>query len=593
MRRVYLPVLLSLLLFLPAAHARETIHMYPIDAVLNSDDGKAKLTEDVALYFGDQEHPEIVQDTPGSCPICGMALEPATVTSEEEANPELVDMTRRFWISLVLSVPVLFLAMSELIPGQPVQQALSLHLLYWIQFALATPVVLWGGWPFFQRGWTSIINRSPNMFTLVAIGVGTAYFYSVVATLYPGLFPKSFLGPGGEVAVYFEAAAVIVTLILMGQILELRARSRTSSAIKALLGLAPKTARVLQDNGAEEDIPLDRVQPGDRLRVRPGEKIPVDGVVLDGTSSVDESMVTGEPIPVEKTAKSSVTGGTVNGTGGFVMRAERVGGDTLLAQIVRMVSEAQRSRAPIQRLADVVASYFVPAVVLVAVMTFVVWALVGPDPRMAHGLLNAVAVLIIACPCALGLATPMAIMVGTGRGATVGVLIKNAEALEILEKVDTLVVDKTGTLTEGKPRLTSIVPIQQGKDSELLRLAASLERGSEHPLAAAIVSTSQDKGLVLSEAQDFHSITGKGVIGKVDGQKVALGNLQLQRHRRRRAEPGEGDDAGDRRQPAAERRRRDAEPADHQGRHRRRQAEVRASGRCQRLRLRQLRLPGA
>ena len=472
-------------------------------------------------------HPEIVQDTPGSCPICGMALEPATVTLEEEANPELVDMTRRFWISLVLSVPVLFLAMSEMIPGQPVQQALSLHLIYWIQFALATPVVLWGGWPFFQRGWASIINRSPNMFTLVAIGVGTAYLYSVVATLYPGLFPKSFLGPGGEVAVYFEAAAVIVTLILMGQILELRARSQTSSAIKALLGLAPKTARVLQDNGAEEDIPLDRVQPGDRLRVRPGEKIPVDGVVLDGTSSVDESMVTGEPIPVEKTAKSSVTGGTVNGTGGFVMRAERVGGDTLLAQIVRMVSEAQRSRAPIQRLADVVASYFVPAVVLIAVMTFVVWALVGPDPRMAHGLLNAVAVLIIACPCALGLATPMAIMVGTGRGATVGVLIKNAEALEILEKVDTLVVDKTGTLTEGKPRLTSIVPIQQGKDSELLRLAASLERGSEHPLAAAIVTASQDKGLVLSEAQDFHSITGKGVIGKVDGQKVALGNRSL------------------------------------------------------------------
>jgi Cu+-exporting ATPase len=376
-------------------------------------------------------HPEIVRESPDSCPICGMALEPRTVTAEEEVNPELVDMTRRFWISLVLSVPVLFLAMSEIIPGQPVQQALSLRLLYWIQFALATPVVLWGGWPFFQRGWVSIINRSPNMFTLVAIGVGTAYLFSVVATLFPHLFPESFRGHGGEVAIYYEAAAVIVTLILLGQILELRARSRTSSAIKALLGLAPKTARVLQDNGAEEDIPLDRVQPGDRLRVRPGEKIPVDGVVLEGTSSVDESMVSGEPIPVEKTAKSSVTGGTVNGTGGFVMRAERVGGDTLLAQIVRMVSEAQRSRAPIQRLADVVASYFVPAVVLIAVMTFVVWALVGPDPRMAHGLLNAVAVLIIACPCALGLATPMAIMVGTGRGATVGVLIKNAEALEI------------------------------------------------------------------------------------------------------------------------------------------------------------------
>jgi len=472
-------------------------------------------------------HPEIVQDTPGSCSICGMALEPVTVTLEEEANPELVDMTRRFWISLVLSVPVLFLAMSDMIPGQPVQRALSLRLLTLFQFVLSTPVVLWAGWPFFHRGWISIVNRSLNMFTLIAIGVGTAYLYSVVATLYPGLFPKSFLGPGGEVAVYFEAAAVIVTLILLGQILELRARSRTSSAIKALLGLAPKTARLLRDDGTEEDIPLDRVQPADRLRVRPGEKIPVDGVVLDGTSSVDESMVTGEPIPVEKTAKSSVTGGTVNGTGGFVMRVERVGGDTLLAQIVRMVSEAQRSRAPIQRLADVFASYFVPAVVLVAVMTFVVWALVGPDPRMAYGLLNAVAVLIIACPCALGLATPMAIMVGTGRGATVGVLIKNAEALEILEKVDTLVVDKTGTLTEGKPRLTSIVAIQGKNDSEILRLAASLERGSEHPLAAAIVTASQDKGLVLSEAQDFHSITGKGVIGKVDGQKVALGNRSL------------------------------------------------------------------
>ncbi len=472
-------------------------------------------------------HPEIVQDTPGSCPICGMALEAATVTLAEEANPELVDMTRRFWISLVFSVPVLFLAMSEMIPGQPVQQALSLRLLTWFQFVLATPVVLWAGWPFFHRGWISIVNRCLNMFTLIATGVGTAYLYSVVATLVPHLFPESFRGHGGEVAIYYEAAAVIVTLILLGQILELRARSRTSSAIKALLGLAPKTARVLQDNGAEEDIPLDRVQPGDRLRVRPGEKIPVDGVVLEGTSSVDESMVSGEPIPVEKTAKSPVTGGTVNGTGGFVMRAERVGGDTLLAQIVRMVSEAQRSRAPIQRLADVVASYFVPVVVLIAVSTFVIWALIGPDPRMAYGLLNAVAVLIIACPCALGLATPMAIMVGTGRGAMAGVLIKNAESLEILEKVDTLVVDKTGTLTEGKPHLTSIVPIQGKNDSEILRLAASLERGSEHPLAAAIVTASQDKGLVLSEAQDFHSITGKGVIGKVDGQKVALGNRSL------------------------------------------------------------------
>ncbi len=472
-------------------------------------------------------HLEIVQSEPGSCPICGMALEPRTVTAEEEANPELVEMTRRFWVGLVLSVPVLFLAMSEMIPGQPIQQTFSPRSLSWTQFALATPVVLWCGWPFFQRGWTSIVNRNLNMFTLIATGVGTAYLYSVVATLFPELFPVSFRGQGGEVAVYFEAAAVITTLVLMGQVLELRARSRTSSAIRALLGLAPKTARLLRDHGIEEDIPLENVRPGDRLRVRPGEKIPVDGVVLEGTSSVDESMVTGEPIPVEKTSASRVTGGTVNGTGGFVMRAERVGSDTLLAQIVRMVSEAQRSRAPIQRLADVVASYFVPAVVSVAMLTFLVWAFVGPEPRMAYALVNAVAVLIIACPCALGLATPMSIMVGTGRGATSGVLIKNAEALEVLEKVDTLVVDKTGTLTEGKPRLTSVVPIQGNMDSDLLRLAASLERGSEHPLASAIVEGSREKGLELSEVRDFRSITGQGVLGIVDGQKVALGNRRL------------------------------------------------------------------
>jgi Cu+-exporting ATPase len=456
-----------------------------------------------------------------------MALELRTVTVEEEVNPELADMTLRFWICLVLTAPVFFLAMSEMIPGQPVQQALPGRLPTWIQFGLATPVVLWGGWPFFQRGWASIVNRSLNMFTLIAIGTGTAYLYSVVATLFPGIFPESFRGQGGEVAVYFEAAAVITTLVLLGQVLELRARSRTSSAIKALLGLAPKTARIQRDNGSEEDIPLDRVKQGDRLRVRPGEKVPVDGVVLEGTSSLDESMVTGESIPVEKNAGDAVTGGTVNGTGGFLMRAERVGSDTLLAQIVRMVSEAQRSRAPIQRLADVVSSYFVPAVVLVAVVTFVVWGLVGPQPRFAHALINTVAVLIIACPCALGLATPMSIMVGTGRGALAGVLIKNAEALEVLEKVDTLVVDKTGTLTEGKPRLASVNPLPGQNESDLLRLAASLERGSEHPLATAIVTGAQERGLHLSEVKNFQSVTGEGVTGTADGREVALGNRRL------------------------------------------------------------------
>jgi Cu+-exporting ATPase len=456
-----------------------------------------------------------------------MALEPRTVTGEEETSPELVEMTRRFWMNLVLTAPLLLLTMSEMIPGQPVQRALSGRLLIWIQFALATPVVVWGGWPFFQRGWASLVNRSLNMFTLIAIGIGMAYLHSVVATVFPNLFPHSFRGHGGEVAVYFEAAAVITVLVLLGQVLELRARSQTSGAIKALLGLAPKTARVLRDDGAEEDIPLDHVKLGDRLRVRPGEKVPVDGVVSKGASSVDESMVTGEPIPVEKAPGSRVTGGTVNGTGGFVMRAERVGSETLLAQIVRMVSEAQRSRAPIQRLVDVVSSYFVPAVVLVAVISFSVWGLVGPQPRMAYALVNAVAVLIIACPCALGLATPMSIMVGTGRGATAGVLIKNAEALEVLEKVDTLVVDKTGTLTEGRPRLTSVVALSGTNESELLRLAASLERGSEHPLAAAIVAASQEKALELSETAEFRSVTGKGVIGTVEGRTVALGNHKL------------------------------------------------------------------
>jgi Cu+-exporting ATPase len=473
-------------------------------------------------------HPEIVRDAPGSCPKCGMALEPRTITLEEEENPELRDMTRRFWVSLVLSLPVLILAMSEMIPGQPVQNAIGHTLIAWIQFVLATPVVLWGGWPFFQRGWASIVHRSPNMFTLIAIGTGTAYFYSVAAIFFPGLFPASFRGPGGEVAIYFEAAAVITALVLLGQVLELRARSRTSSAIKALLGLAPKTARRLRDDGSEEeDVPLDQVHPGDRLRVRPGEKVPVDGVVIEGASSVDESMVTGEPIPVEKSAESRVTGGTVNGTGGFVMRAERVGSETLLAQIVRMVSEAQRSRAPIQRLADVVSGYFVPGVVLAAVVTFIAWSLWGPQPRMAHGLLNAVAVLIIACPCALGLATPMSIMVGTGRGAMAGVLIKNAEALEVLEKVDTLVADKTGTLTEGKPRLTSVVAQDGWSEAELLRLAASLERGSEHPLAAAIVGGALEREVEVTSAREFQSLTGRGITGSVGEHRVALGNAKL------------------------------------------------------------------
>ncbi|HXG50807.1 MAG TPA: heavy metal translocating P-type ATPase [candidate division Zixibacteria bacterium] len=471
-------------------------------------------------------HPEIVRDAPGSCPICGMTLEPRTVVLEEE-NPELAAMTRRFWVSAALSLPIALLALTEFLPGKPVHSSFSPHLLNWLQLTLATPVVLWGGRPFFERGWASIVNRSLNMFTLISIGVGTAYVYSVGATAFPGAFPESFRGHGGEVAVYFDAAAIITTLVLLGQVLELRARSETGKAIKALLGLAPKTARVILPDGTEADIPLERVKPGDRLRVRPGEKIPVDGVVLEGSTSVDESMITGEPIPVEKVPRSRVTGGTVNGTGSFVMRAERVGSETLLAQIVRMVAEAQRSRAPIQKLADTVAAYFVPAVVVVAGITFVAWAVAGPEPAMAYALLNSIAVLIIACPCALGLATPMSIMVGTGRGAMAGVLIKNAEALEVLEKVDTLVVDKTGTLTEGRPRLTTLVPVPGRTEDEILALAASLERGSEHPLAAAIVEAAEKKRLELSEAREFRSFTGKGVTGIVQGKRVALGNRRL------------------------------------------------------------------
>jgi Cu+-exporting ATPase len=471
-------------------------------------------------------HPEIVRDELGSCPICGMALEPQTVTGEEETNPELVDMTRRFWVSFILTLPIFFLAMAEMLPGQPVQHVLAGRTLTWLQLILATPVVLWGGRPFFERAWTSVINHSLNMFTLIAIGTGTAYGYSVVAALFPDVFPDLFR-THGEVAVYFEAAAVITTLVLLGQILELRARSQTNSAIKALLGLSPKTARVLRTDGAEEDVPLDRVRPGTRLRVRPGEKIPVDGVVLEGTSVVDESMVTGESIPVEKTSEGRVIGGTVNTTGGFIMQAERVGSETILAQIVRMVSEAQRSRAPIQRLADRVAAYFVPAVLLIAVLTFVGWGVFGPEPRMAYALVNAVAVLIVACPCALGLATPMSIMVGTGRGARAGVLIKNAAALEALEKVDTLLVDKTGTLTEGRPRLTTVVALPGRSEAGLLRFAASLEQGSEHPLAAAIVAGAHERQVTLSPVNDFRSITGQGVTGRVDSETVVLGNRTL------------------------------------------------------------------
>jgi P-type Cu+ transporter len=468
-------------------------------------------------------HPEVVQDQPGSCPKCGMALEPRTVSLEEEENPELTDMIHRFWIGLVLALPVFFLAMSEMIPGLNIERFINGTSLGWAQLVFSTPVVLWAGWPFFQRGWASLVNRSLNMFTLIAIGTGTAYVYSVVATLLPELFPASFRGPSGEVAVYFEAAAIIIVLVLLGQVMELKARSQTSSAIKALLGLAPKTARKVFEDGREEDIPIDRVQLGDTLRIRPGEKIPVDGVVLEGQSSIDESMITGEPIPVEKLQGNNVTGGTVNGTGSLLMKAERVGSETMLAQIVRMVSEAQRSRAPIQRLADVVSSYFVPAVLFIAILTFIIWAVFGPEPRMTFALVNAVAVLIIACPCALGLATPMSIMVGTGRGATAGVLIKNAEALEILEKVTTLVVDKTGTLTEGKPRLTSLIPLNGWDEKEVLQLGASLERSSEHPLAAAILAGAQEKELELFEVRNFRSVTGKGVLGTVRNKDVALG----------------------------------------------------------------------
>ncbi len=471
-------------------------------------------------------HPEIVQDHPGNCPKCGMALEPRTVAAAED-NSELDDMTRRFWVSALLAIPVFFSAMAAEFWPEAINGLIEPTTRQWAELVLSAPVVWWGGWIFFQRGWRSIVTRNLNMFTLIAIGVGIAWIYSLIAVLVPGIFPPAVFNEAGVVPVYFEAAAVITALVLLGQVMELRARSQTNAAIKLLLGLAPKTARIVREDGTEEDIPLEHVKPGDQLRVRPGEKIPVDGEVIDGESNVDESMVTGEPIPVAKRSGEKLIGATVNGTGGLLMRADRVGADTLLAQIVKMVSDAQRSRAPIQKLVDIVASYFVPAVVVVAVITFIVWSVWGPEPAIAYAVINAVAVLIIACPCALGLATPMSIMVGTGKGAMMGVLIKNAEALEIMQKVDTLVVDKTGTLTEGKPKLVSVVACEGFQQDDNLRLAASLERASEHPLAEAIVQGAEEKALTLTQAENFQSVTGKGVTGIVDGHKVALGNLKL------------------------------------------------------------------
>ncbi|HVA58049.1 MAG TPA: heavy metal translocating P-type ATPase [Gemmatimonadaceae bacterium] len=472
-------------------------------------------------------HPQIVRDAPGACPICGMALEPMMPTADDGENTELRDMTRRFWGATALAVPLLVLAMGDAMFGSALAGAIAPRTRILLEFLLATPICTWAAWPFYTRAVQSVRTWNLNMFTLIGLGVAVAYGYSLVATLLPGIFPAAFRDASGQVAVYFEAAGVIVTLILLGQVLELRARSQTSAAIKQLLGLAPKTARRLRDDETEEDVPLDQVQVGDRLRVRPGEKVPVDGIVLDGSSTIDESMVSGEPIPVEKRSGDRVVGATINGTGSLVMRAEKVGADTLLARIVAMVADAQRSRAPIQKLADIVASYFVPTVIVVSVITFVVWAWIGPDPKMAHALINAVAVLIIACPCALGLATPMSIMVATGKGATMGVLFRNAEAIEVMRKVDTLVVDKTGTLTEGRPKVVTVIPAPGFSDAKLLRFAGSLERGSEHPLAAAIVQGATDRAVPMGTATNFASVTGKGVRGTVDNQAVALGNQSL------------------------------------------------------------------
>jgi Cu+-exporting ATPase len=483
--------------------------------------------EPEAIEYTCPMHPEIVRDRPGSCPICGMALEPRVAAGvHEQDDSELRSLQRRLWVGVALSIPLLAISMGGMAAGSPLHN-LPAGWMEWLQLALATPVVLWGGWPFFQRGWASLVNRHLNMFTLIAMGTGTAYLFSVVETLAPGIFPQSFLGHGGRPEVYFESAAIIVTLVLLGQVMELRARRQTSSAIKALLDLNPKTARRVRADGSDEEISLHHIQRSDRLRVRPGDRVPVDGTVEEGSSAVDESMITGESMPVEKSPGIKVVGGTVNQTGSFVMRAEKLGSKTLLAQIVRMVAEAQRSRAPIQSLADKVSGYFVPAVLLVAVLTFIAWSLCGPEPRFAYALVNAVAVLIIACPCALGLATPMAVMVGAGRGAHAGVLIRNAEALEMMEKVDTLVLDKTGTLTEGKPRLTQVIAMDSVPENDLLRLVASLERLSEHPLAAAMVKAAEERGLVLSAASNFESLTGKGVTGQIEGREVAVGNASL------------------------------------------------------------------
>ena len=471
-------------------------------------------------------HPEVRRRGPGACPKCGMALEPLEITAEEIANPELADMQRRFVVSLALTVPLLLPMLLELLPNRAGQHWIASSFAAWLQFALATPVVLWGGWPFFERGWDSIVSRHFNMFTLIALGTGASYLFSIVALLFPHSIPASFRDNMGALPLYFEPAAVITTLVLLGQVLELRARSQTGSALKALLNLAPKTARLVE-NGSERDIPVAEIAVGDRLRVRPGEKIAVDGIVRDGASSIDESMVTGESMPVQKSSGDRVTGGTLNTTGSFLFEADRIGRDTLLSQIVRLVGDAQRTRAPIQRLADVAASYFVPAVVLAAAVTFAVWAVYGPEPRLGHALVNAVAVLIIACPCALGLATPMSIMVGTGRGAASGVLIRNAEALEALGKVDTLIVDKTGTLTEGKPKLTTIVAVEGFEEDEFLQLAAGLEQSSEHPLATAIVAAAKDRNLTLEIATGFQSITGRGVMGRVGGHMILAGNAAL------------------------------------------------------------------
>jgi Cu+-exporting ATPase len=522
-----------------AAHATEVIHTCPMHPEVRHNGpgscpkcGMALEPAGVPVAATRTEwtcpmHPEIVRDEPGNCPICGMALEPRTITAADVENPELHDMSRRFWFAAALTVPLVILAMGDMLPGQPISALISTRTRVLLELALATPICSWSAWPFYVRAVQSLANRSLNMFTLIGLGVSVAFGFSVVAALLPGIFPSSFRGHHGDVPVYFEAAAVIVTLILLGQVLELRARSNTGAAIRKLLGMAATSARRIGADGGEQDIPLEQVQVGDRLRVRPGEKIPVDGVVIEGQSNVDESMVTGEPVPARKQAGDKVIGATVNGTGSLVIHAERVGSETLLSRIVAMVAEAQRSRAPIQKLADVVSGYFVPIVIVIAVVTFIVWALVGPDPAMAFALVNAVAVLIIACPCALGLATPMSIMVATGKGASLGILFRNAEAIEVLQKVDTLVVDKTGTLTEGKPKLVSVVAEGALDEATLLRLAASLERGSEHPLAEAIVKGAEHRGITVANAEAFESVTGKGVRGRVDGRDVALGNRAM------------------------------------------------------------------